>query len=126
MTQRTKPDSNQGQIAEAVDLCPGCTFIDTHDVPRNLPELKGFPDGFIADEGALTIICEDTRQVLARVADLPGVRVLPGALIPVEVKTEDGKLRDSQTLWAQKCGVASLVLRARDEVFELFGVEVTR
>lgn len=124
MAQRTKPDANQADIEAAVNLCPGCRFIDTHDVPRNLPELTGFPDGLIAVEGALTVICEDPRQVRALLADLPGVRIIEGGLVPAEIKTAAGTLRASQTLWGQMYGVAPLVLRTMDMVFRTFRGEV--
>ncbi len=124
MSKRTKPDANQSDVAEAINICPGCSFIDTHDVPYNLPELAGFPDGLIAAEHALTIICEDARQVLAFIDQLPGVRIIQGSLIPVEIKTDAGELRESQVVWGQQYGVEQVVLRTRDEAFKLLGVEI--
>ena len=124
MTKRTLPDKNQTDIAECVNLSPGCRFVDTHNVPANLPELTGFPDGLIINENALTIICQDPRQVKAALEHLPGVKVLEGAVIQVEIKTEDGKLRKSQTEWGQQYGVEPVVLRNREAVFKLLGAEV--
>lgn len=120
MAKRTRPDANQSVIEEAINLCSGCRFIDTHDVPRNLPELTGFPDGLVAIEGALTILCEDSRQVLGLLADLPGLVVIEGALVPVEIKAPDGELRASQTRWREFYGAPPLVLRTVEQVFKAF------
>lgn len=120
MAKRTRPDANQSVIEETINLCPGCRFIDTHDVPHNLPELTGFPDGLVAIEGALTILCEDSRQVVDLLDDMPGLLVIEGALVPVEIKTPGGDLRTSQTRWGEFYGVPPLVLRTVEQAFKAF------
>lgn len=124
MTKRTRPDANQTDIEEMINLAPGCRFIDTHDVPFNLPELTGFPDGLIVNEYALTIVCEDPEQVLALLNRLPGVRTIRGGILPVEVKTEKGALRESQENWGQKYGVEQIVLKSRRDVSELLDIKI--
>ena len=124
MAKRTRPDANQTDIAEAINRSPGCRFIDTHNVPANLPELAGFPDGLVAVEGALTVICEDARQARQARALLAatwsGTVVLEGGLVAVEIKTAKGKLRASQVRWEQLSGVPLLVLRTIEQVFRIF------
>jgi hypothetical protein len=120
VTKRTIPDRNQKQIKEAINHCPGCTFIDTHDVPANLPELKGFPDGMVAIEDAFTIIADDPTAIEKVLSNIPGIKIIKGSFVPVEIKTETGKVRKSQSEWARKSGIESLVIRTIDEVFRLF------
>lgn len=122
MTKRTKPDSNQNDIEEAINLCPGWRFIDTHNVPYNLPELIGFPDGLAINENGLTIVCDDPIAVREALRGVPGiVSVIDGGIIPVEIKTEQGELRRSQEIWAKTYGVEQSLLRTIDEVFKLLG-----
>lgn len=128
MLKRTKPDKNQLDIEDALRAC-GFTIVDTHNVPQATGDarLAGFPDLLAIDSHALTIIGDfDRRQVIAALSIVPGIRVLDGGVIPVEVKTGKGKLRDGQRQWWQYHGLKPLVLRMREQVFELIGQAVIR
>ncbi len=121
MTKRTKPDSNQADIAAAFNAC-GMMFVDLHDVPANLPELAGLPDGAAIDPSALTVICDDTALVEKQLMETPGVRaVLRGGTTWVEIKTDKGDLRKAQADWWTYHELMPFVVRGADTVLNLFG-----
>lgn len=125
MTKRTKPDQNQSEIEDALRAC-GFTVVDLHNVPANLPELEGLPDLLAIDGHALTIVGDfDPRQVLERLTGLPEVRIIQGGAIPVEVKTEAGKLRDDQRQWWLYHNLKPMVLRCYNEVLQMVGRRTT-
>ena len=119
MVKRSPADLNQAELAEAINWFPGCTFIDTHDVPRNLPELTGFPDGLIVCANAVTVLCDDPQQVRAVLSVLANVRIIDGGLILVEIKTPKGKLRPDQVAWWERYGLIPRILRTVDDVLTL-------
>lgn len=118
--KRTKPDTNQAIIEEAINAAPGCRFIDTHNVPYNLPELTGFPDGLIVNENALTIFCNDPDDIIRAIQNVPGVSIWHGGIVPAEIKTDKGKIRDSQVNWSDRYGIKQIILRTIDDVFRMF------
>lgn len=125
MSKRTRPDANQSELEEIINLCPGCRFVDTHNVPVNLPELAGFPDGLVISENALTIICDDPAAVVDALRGTTGiVRVMHGGIVPVEIKTERGELRASQEAWGRRYGVRQVVVKTIKDVSRLFGLQI--
>lgn len=126
MPKRTRPDANQRELEEAINLCPGCRFVDTHNVPVNLPELTGFPDGLVVNEYALTIICDDPAAVEDALRGTAGiVSVIQGGIVPVEIKTELGELRASQEDWGRRYGVRQVVIKTIADVFGFFGLQIS-
>jgi hypothetical protein len=124
MTKRTTPDANQKDIEELINILPGCRFLDTHNVPYNLPELSGFPDGLIINEYGLTIFCNDPEAIIKEIQDIPGVSIWYGGIVPVEIKTAQGKMRNSQKTWSNLYGVKQVILRHIDDVFRIFNREI--
>lgn len=120
MAKRTTPDANQKDIEEAINASPGCRFLDTHNVPYNLPELSGFPDGLIINENALTIFCDDPDAIITAIQNISGWSVWYGGIVPVEIKTEKGKVRDTQKMWSDKFGIKQVIVRTIDDVFRMF------
>lgn len=126
MPKRTQPDANQRELEEAINLCPGCRFVDTHNVPVNLPELAGFPDGLVVNENALTIVCDDSAAVIDALRGMAGiVSVMQGGIVPVEIKTERGELRASQENWGRRYGVGVVVIKTIEDVFGFFGLQIS-
>lgn len=126
MVKHTKPDANQSDIEEALQHC-GFTVIDLHNVPVATQDakLEGLPDLMAVDCHALTIFGDfDHRQVLARLEDLPEVRIIEGGVIPIEVKTDKGKLGGDQRQWWIYHGLVPLVMQTKEQVFKWVGREV--
>jgi len=118
---RTRPDSNQGSIVNAIHTS-GRDVIECHNVPKNVPELAGFPDLLIVDSNALTVIAENPYDVIAAIRDLPGVvRVIHGAMIPVEVKTPEGRLKQDQIDWWRRFQLEPRIFRTIEQVLSFFG-----
>ena len=122
---RSKPDRNQPDVVEAIQLS-GRQTIDMHNVPLRLREFKGFPDLLIVDDSALVILSDDPKDldILRIILKRMEMRYTIGCLLPAEVKMDGEDLREDQEKWWQKYNLTPLILRSRDQVFKWFGREI--
>jgi hypothetical protein len=110
-------DENQPAVVEAARKA-GLGVALTHTVGH------GFTDLVVGAPGLTLVGHFRTSEVIRRLQDVEGLRILLGASVPVEVKNPDagGTLNEAQKKWHRRWPGSKAVVESAEDLLRLFGL----
>ena len=113
--QGTSKDRNHDEIVNALRAIQ-LGIVDTRHVAKRAG-LPGFWDLLATDLQGLTITGYfDRERLVALLEKIPGIKVIDGAIIGVEIKTETGSLEVDQKIFHSEH--PALVVRSGEEAID--------